>query len=116
MPPPEVGVQILESLLANDTWKDSVIEQLLRAQSVDKNQSAIGDTAASSVPKNGTAHTGTLVDDETLRQQLRLVAKPTKETPLTLNEGDTLVLEQKNAVELEGGGFLVMVIRYGVEQ
>lgn len=119
IPPPEVNAEILQSLSTNDTWKDSAIEQLLKAQAVDKNQSAIGDTAASSVPKKlGTPHTGTLADDETLRQQLRLVAKTTdktKETPLTLNEGDILVLEQENAVEVKEGGFPVMVVRYRVE-
>ena len=120
IPPPEVNAEILQSLSTNDTWKGSAIEQILRPQAVEKNQSAIGDTAASSGPKKlGTPHTGPLVDDETLRQQLRLVtrtADKTDETPLTLNEGGILVLEQENVVEVKGGGFPVMVVRYGVEQ
>lgn len=117
LPPPEVNTAILHSLSASDTWKDSVIEQHLPARPAE-DLATTGDPAASGSPKLGTPHTGIAIDDKTFRQHLTLVARTPEEIheiPLNLNEGETLVLEQYNAVEVKEGGFPVMVVRYRVE-
>lgn len=116
---PGTMARILQSLSTSDTWKDSYIERLFRSE-VDKTQTAIGDTTASFTPKKletlQTEQTGAPIDVETLRQQLRLVAGTTDESEIPLNEGGVLVLERENSLEVKGGGFPVMLIRYRIEQ
>lgn len=109
---------MLQSLSANDTWKDSTIEQHLLLRPVGTDQAATSETAAYGYQKLGTLHTGVSADDETLSQQLRLLTPATENgdgIPLTLKEGETLVLEQHNTVKVKNGGFSVMVVRYGIK-
>lgn len=98
IPPPQELARIFHSLSKNDdTWKGSVFERHFRRMLE-------------------TSQTDETFDVETLRKQLRLVARTPDETDVTLNAGDVLVLERENRLEVREGGFPVILFRYRIEQ
>ena len=118
LPPPEVNTAMLLSPPAHDTWKDSVVLQDFPSQPANEDQSTTSDAAVPGASELETADTGKPGDDSAFGPHLTLVGRTledTHEVPLTLKEGDILVLEKHNAVEVKEGGFPVMVVRYRVE-